>query len=342
MNSRELIRTIIAGGTADRTGLWLGNPVEESWPALNAFFGTKTEEELRRTLGDDFRWFCPEFDPGCYRHPDGLPMFDFSYKKTLSCHGGPFEECEEVADIENYNWPEAQYLDFSRTIAQLRAAGDVYRAGGMWCPFYHILMELFGMESYLMKMFTDPAVVHAATDRVCRFYYEANERFLQEAGEDLDAIFFGNDFGTQQDLICGPDQFDEFIMPWFRKFIALGKKYNKQVILHSCGAIHKVIDRIIDAEVDCLHPIQALAKNMDAQTLARDFRGRITFMGGIDTQHLLVSGIPEQVTQDVRRIRDLLGPRLIVSPSHEAVLANVPPENLEALSAAALEDRRIY
>jgi uroporphyrinogen decarboxylase len=81
---------------------------------------------------------------------------------------------------------------------------------------------------------------------------------------------------------------------------------------------------------------------MDAQTLARDFRGRITFMGGIDTQHLLVSGIPEQVTQDVRRIRDLLGPRLIVSPSHEAVLANVPPENLEALSAAALEDRRIY
>jgi len=43
------------------------------------------------------------------------------------------------------------------------------------------------------------------------------------------------------------------------------------------------------------------------------------------------------VKADVRRVKRLLGPRLVVSPSHEALLPNVPPQNLEALAQAALE-----
>ena len=153
----------------------------------------------------------------------------------------------------------------------------------------------------------------------------------------VDGFFFGNDFGTQVDLICGPDQFDEFIMPWFARFTRQAHDHGYQAILHSCGAIHKVIDRLIGAGVDCLHPLQARAANMDADTLARDFKGRIAFLGGIDTQDLLVNGTPEEVAADVRRVKELLGPRLIVSPSHEAILPNVAPANVEAMARAALE-----
>lgn len=189
----------------------------------------------------------------------------------------------------------------------------------------------------MMKMHENPEMVHAVTDHVCGFYYEANKRFFEAAGDLMDGFFFGNDFGTQIDLICGPAQFDEFIMPWFRKFTDLAHSYDYQVILHSCGAIHRVIDRLIDARVDCLHPLQALAKDMDAETLARDFGGRITFMGGIDTQQLLVHGSPDDVRADVARVKSLLGPRLIVSPSHEAILPNVPPQNAEAMANEAMK-----
>ena len=79
------------------------------------------------------------------------------------------------------------------------------------------------------------------------------------------------------------------------------------MILHSCGSIYRVIDRIIEAGVNCLHPLQALASHMDAGSLARNFKGRIAFMGGIDTQDLLVNGTPEQVEAEVRRVRGLLG-----------------------------------
>jgi hypothetical protein len=56
MNSRERIRTIISGQPADRVGFWLGNPHADTWPIYHDYFGTSTQEELRRKLGDDYRW----------------------------------------------------------------------------------------------------------------------------------------------------------------------------------------------------------------------------------------------------------------------------------------------
>ncbi len=324
MTSRERIRGIIAGEPVDRCGFWLGQPTRESWSAIHAYFATRDEEELRQKLGDDFRWIA-----------GGWP--DFKIRKQSHGQAGPFAETEDPAEVNDYPWPKAEEMDFAPVIDRLRHAGEVYRAGGMWTCFYHNIMDLFGIEAYLMKMFLNPDVVHAVTNRVCEFYYEANERLFREAGDLIDGFFFGNDFGTQLDLICGPDQFDEFIMPWFRTFTEQGHRHGYQVVLHSCGAIHKVIDRLIDAGVDCLHPLQAKAANMDAERLARDFGGRIAFLGGIDTQHLLVHGSPDEVSADVRRLKGLLGPRLIISPSHEAVLPNVPPANIAAMAEAVRE-----
>lgn len=332
MTSRERIRTIIAGEEPDRCGFWMGNPHPDSWPGLLSYFGVKTDEELRQKIGDDFRWI----PAGAYLHPEGKGLFVIPGKYA---HGtrGPFADADTVADLDNYDWPEERYMDFTSTIAALEACGDYYRASGTWTPFYHHVMDLFGMEDYLVNMYQKPELVEAVTDRVCQFYYEANERFFAQAGDLPDAFFFGNDFGTQVDTICGPTQFDQFVMPWFHKFTEQGHRFGKQVILHSCGSIYKVIGRLIESGVDCLHPLQAKAANMDAETLARDFKGKIAFLGGVDTQYLLVRGTPDEVRAEVRRLKRLLGPNLIISPSHEAILPDVPPANVAAMADAAVE-----
>jgi uroporphyrinogen decarboxylase len=108
-------------------------------------------------------------------------------------------------------------------------------------------------------------------------------------------------------------------------------------MLHSCGAIGKAIPDLIDAGIDALHPLQARAKGMDAQTLSQ-YKNDILFVGGIDTQQILPFGTPGQVRDEVKRVRSILGPGLIVSPSHEALLPNVSPENLEAMYLAATEE----
>jgi uroporphyrinogen decarboxylase len=97
-------------------------------------------------------------------------------------------------------------------------------------------------------------------------------------------------------------------MPWFRRFTDQGHKHGLQVILHSCGAINRVIPRLIDAGVDCLHPLQAKARGMDAISLARDYRGKIAFLGGIDAQDMLPNASPQEIRDEVRRVRDVLGP----------------------------------
>ncbi|MBN2090038.1 hypothetical protein JW964_10500 [candidate division KSB1 bacterium] len=338
MTRRERIKKLIAREPSDRCGFWLGNPHETTWPIYHEYFGTKTEEELHAKLGSDLRWISPQFFPDAYQHPQGLGMFDGGIsQKTSHGQAGPFANCEDVKEVEDFPWPSPEYLHFDQCLEALRNAGDVYRASGFWTPFYHNVMDLFGMESYMMKMYINPEVVHAVTDHVCQFYYDANEQFFKVAGDLVDGFFFGNDFGTQLNLICGPEQFDQFIMPWFRQFTNQGHRFGHQVILHSCGSVYKVIDRLIDAGVDCLHPLQARAADMDAETLARDFKGRITFLGGVDTQEILVHATPAEVEAEVRRVKKLLGPHVIISPSHEALLPNVTPQNVEAMARAALE-----
>ena len=100
---------------------------------------------------------------------------------------------------------------------------------------------------------------------------------------------------------------------------------------HSCGSIVEAIPQLIEAGVDVIHPIQAMAAGMQPENLKSKFEGKVAFCGGVDTQDLLPYGTPEQVAAKVRELRTVFPTGLIVSPSHEALQADVPAENVKAL-----------
>jgi uroporphyrinogen decarboxylase len=334
MTKRERIKAIFAGQPVDRCGLWLGNPHEETLEIYSDYFKVNSEEQLRETLGDDIRWIRPDRIGRYYHDPMGKTLFGRGFTEHTFGQPGPLADCENVDQLDTFPWPDPEYLKFDDCLKVLEDTGNYYRMSGLWTDFFHQVADLFGMENYLMKMFTSPDVVHAVTERVCQFYLQGNEKFFELAGDQIDGFFFGNDFGTQLDLIMGPDQFDEFILPWFKKFIEQGHRHGYQVILHSCGSIYKVIDKLIGAGVDCIHPLQAKAANMDAETLAQNFKGSVAFMGAVDTQDLLVNASPEAIKSEVKRLMETLGPQFVVSPSHEKILPNIPPENIKAMADA--------
>lgn len=335
MDSRERIKRLIAGERTDRCGLWIGNPHDDSWALYYDYFGVRSQEAVRQLLGDDFRWFHP--DRIAYKHPQGVPFFDKQRRHQGLAAEGYFADCEDVQQVYDFSWPDPDYLDFTETLAILDGFGNHYRASGMWAQFFHDLCDFFGMENYFVKMYSHPEVVHAVTERIVTSYLAANERLFATAGDRIDGFFFGNDLGSQLEMLISPKMFDEFIAPYMQRLIRQGLDHGFQIIIHSCGAIHPIIPRFIEMGVQALHPLQARARNMSAESLAADFKGKIAFIGGIDTQDLLVHATPEQVRNDVRRVKALLGPRLIVSPSHEKLLPNVPPQNLQAMCEAALE-----
>ncbi|MCL2043068.1 MAG: hypothetical protein FWG89_02900 [Treponema sp.] len=325
----------IAAGKSETCGFWHGEPNHASIENLYAYFGVNNDFELGLKLGSCCRWVRPENHHAWVKNE---PMFDTLGGRDRSSlnQNGIFAETEDPAEVEDFPWQDPQSLDFGETLREIDKTIQAGQAvlSGTWSSFFHVACDFFGMEQYFIKMHTDPDVVDAVTRHITDFYLAANEKLFKLAGNKIDGFFFGNDFGSQLDLLVSLEHFDRYIMRYFNEFIDQARRYGYKVILHSCGAIDRVIPRFIESGVDILHPIQALAKNMDAQSLAEKYNGKIIFMGGVDTQHLLPFCGPDDVRNEVKRLKNLFGPSFIVSPSHESILPNVPPENIAAMAEA--------
>ncbi len=333
--SREKVLEVFEHRSAGDGVLWTGNPDREIIHDGAVRWGIEDNAEaFFRHMDDDRRWISAD---GGYRHPEGRPMFDTAYnsksRDTLSA-AGCFADTEDLAEVEAYPWPDVKYCDFTQVYKQIEQFPDKMVFTGMWSCFFHLVADYFGMENYFIKMYEAPEIVEAVTEHVVDFYVQANEKFFAGLGDRADVMFFGNDFGTQLDLFISPEMFRRFVLPGFKKIIAVGKKYNKKILLHSCGSIYRIIPDLIDAGVDAIHPIQAKAVGMSADEL-KQYKNDLAFVGGIDAQSFFVNSTPDEIAREVDRVRSILGPSIVISPSHERILPNVPAENVLAMARAA-------
>jgi uroporphyrinogen decarboxylase len=213
---------------------------------------------------------------------------------------GPFDETTTLENVENHDWPDPDVLDFSYVRQECQNHHENYAVyGSPWCHFFHEAADMFGQENFLVFMYTKPEIVKAAIDKIVDFEIEATRRFLDAAEGLIDITFFGNDFGTQRGLFISPELWEKFIRPVVKKFIDISHDYQCRVMLHSCGSIRDIIPALIEDGVDLLDPVQTRAKEMDLPGLLNDFGGKITFHGGIDTQHTLPFGTTQDVKNEV-------------------------------------------
>lgn len=322
MTSRERIGAILhRQGTGSRPGFWSGNPNETSIEGICAYYGVESLDAVRAILKDEILWIPA--DKAYVQDKDGWTVFDGWEGACLGC--------ETAEDLDRLPWPDPCSADFSRIVAQLAASGDRYRLSGMWAPFFHDISAFMGMEEYFIAMYERPEFVHALTERLIDFYCEANRRFFVAAADELDGYFFGNDLGSQISTLVSPHMFRTFLMPYMQRLVDTARECALTVVLHSCGAISPLIGEFIAMGVDAIHPVQVKAEGMDCSVL-KQFKDRIAFIGGIDTQELLRTGTEDEIAREVLYLYEELGPNIIISPSHESILPDVPPKNLKAIS----------
>jgi len=327
----------------DRPCTWLGIPDADAQRRLFDYFGVANMGELIERLDDDL---VPVEMP--YQSPTASAIyaaFDFAKQgpvprehRTLNAPGF-FEGRRDPAAIDEFAWPDpSRYIDPDECQRAVTTAleGRV-RLGVVWSAHFQDACAAFGMEDALVAMLEAPELFRAVIDRITAFYLQANEIFFSATRGQLHAVLIGNDFGAQTGLILSPAMIREFALPGTRQLVAQAKAYGLTVIHHSCGAIREIIPDLIDAGVDVIHPIQALAQGMDPDGLHRDFGDRVAFCGGVDAQELLVRGTPVQVRNAVAGLRALFPTGLIISPSHEAILPDTPPANIAAMFSAARE-----
>ena len=337
MNSLERFYATVNREPVDRPAAWLGMPDIFAQPALFKHNGVKDFHELKLAVGDDF--YAVEVP---YESPNASAIyaaFDWymdgnvdAEERTLTTPGC-FAEAEELEDLEFFQWPDpAKYIDVEECKRRVALApDDKVCLGMMWSAHFQDTCAAFGMENALMNMIANPEIYEAVDAKIMEFYLKANEIFYEATKGRLNAVLIGNDMGSQRGLMLSPDMVRRFIIPGCKKLVEQAHSYGLKVIYHSCGSIVDIIPDLIEAGVDIIHPIQALAAGMEPQGLKEKFGDKVSFCGGVDTQDLLVNGTPEDVQKKVKELRTIFPTGLIISPSHEAILPDIPPANIQAL-----------
>jgi len=340
MNSIERFYATLDRKTVDRPASWLGLPAVLAEPKLNSYFGTKSMDELKNKIEDDI---YPIEIP--YHSPTSNAIyaaFDFAKEgnfdeqdRTLTAPGF-FEDYSDPSLINDFDWPDPKkYIDpkeCKRIVDE--APKDKAIVGIIWSAHFQDACAAFGMEEALIKMMCEPEMFQVIIDKIVDFYLEANEIFYEATKGKMHGVLIGNDLGSQQCLMLSPELIREFVLPGTKKLVEQAKKYGLKVIHHSCGAIFDIIPDLIDAGVDAVHPIQALAAGMEPAKLKEAFGDKVSFVGGVDAQFLLVNGTTQQVEDKVKELKSIFPTGLIISPSHEAILPDIHPENIEALFRA--------
>ena len=341
MRSRERLLATIERRPVDRPAWWLGDPLPETIEQLCRHFRVADFPALKRVLDDDvwsvnIPFHCP---PANHIACAFRWAKEQAYNERTLTAPGFFEGIRDPARIDDFAWPDPIPCMIA---AELRAAFDAVPADKaslalLWSCHLQDAFAAFGMEDALVCVVEAPAMFRAVTDRIVEFYLKANDAVYRAAGNRIDAVLIGNDIGCQTGLMMSPEMVREFMLPGARALIHQAQDHGIKVIHHSCGSIRPVIADIAAAGADAIHPIQALAAGMAAEELVSEFGGRISFCGGLDVQELMVHGAPAAVTHRVRELRGLFPTGLVVSPSHEALLPDVPPENIEAFRDAMQE-----
>ena len=211
---------------------------------------------------------------------------------------------------------------------------DAFVTGmGFFC-FYERLWEIRGMKDLLADFLLEPEHTMRLTNAVRDYHLEVIKGY-GEAGAD--AFYTSDDMGTQTSLFFSPEVFRKFLKPAYAALIEEAHSHDMAFWLHTCGEVTDIMEDLIEIGMDVIHPIQPHA--MDAKATVEAFGNRITFMPGIDVQHLLPHCTSEEVVEGTKELIDTFrgpGGGMIISSSN-AIHTDVPSENVKAFMKTAHE-----
>jgi uroporphyrinogen decarboxylase len=243
------------------------------------------------------------------------------------------------SDVVKFNWP---YAADKRRIAGLRDKALRYREQGklviikgLCAGVFEMQQRVRGMTNAMMDPFMFPDFSDKLIGKITDLKIEFWEMALDELGDVVDIVAEGDDYGTQDSQLIDPDHFRIHYKPHIARIIESMKRKapNARVMFHSCGNVRPIIPDFIGIGIDILNPVHITATGMSPVQLKKDFGRDIVFWGGgVDTQKILPSATPEEVSENVKRNIEALAPGggFVFATVHN-IQSEVPPQNIIAM-----------
>lgn len=267
---------------------------------------------------------------------DGITLNEFGmkmkptslYVEVVEC---PLAEVESEEDLAAYQLPNpfapGRFSDAERDIA--RYGNDYFIIGDVELSIFELAWHLTGMEKYLVELAMESTWIEKLNDMVEEW---STGLALSLISRGVDAIWLGEDLGTQLSMLISPDMWREHFKFRYERMIRKMKAANPNilVIFHSDGAVAPLIDDFIEIGVDIYNPVQPNVPGSDPQELVDKYYGKINFFGGIDQQDLLPSGDVDAIKAEINRRKKIMGENggYLMAPAH-IIQADVKPEIVE-------------
>jgi uroporphyrinogen-III decarboxylase len=159
---------------------------------------------------------------------------------------------------------------------------------------------LRGTADSMMDILADADNARTLIGKIHEFYMKELEFWVST---NVDAIFFMDDWGSQTNLLIPPATWQEFFKPLYKDYCDLAHANGKFAFMHSDGCISEIYPHLIEVGVDAINS-QIFCMDMDE--LAKTAKGKITFWGEIDRQHILPSDDINEVRNAVAKVVDKL------------------------------------
>jgi uroporphyrinogen decarboxylase len=255
----------------------------------------------------------------------------------------PLAGMETAAEVEAYSWPDpadpARYNGLREKVLDLKSRSQRAIAFNLGCQIASQARNMRGYEQWLMDFILNPVLAEAVMRKIMTIDLIMAERVLAVIGDQVDVVTVADDLATQNAPMMSPAIYRKIIKPLQQELFGFIKARTKaKLFYHCCGAASFFLEDFLEANIDILNPVQVSATNMNPEFLKKHYGDRVTFWGGVDTQHLLPYGSPQEVADGVKRLIDIMAPGggFILAAVHN-VRPEVPPENLVALFDTAWE-----
>lgn len=187
---------------------------------------------------------------------------------------------------------------------------------------------LRGEEAFLFDMAADPPLAQAlaakVADHITAVGVHALKRWnLQETG-----MWIYDDMASNNGPLFSPRSFERILLPSYRRMIAAYRAAGaSHIMLHSDGCINPIVDMLVDAGIDGIHPLERRA-GMDPAAL-RKRHPKLILVGGMDNTGTLIHGPISAVQAQTRELIELGRNGGLVIGAH-SIGPDIPLEHVAA------------
>jgi len=153
------------------------------------------------------------------------------------------------------------------------------------------LIENYGFFNAMLSMKENPSLLSGVATQLLR---EVEEKTRLAYANRFRAIAIADDIAGNKGLFFSFSYFLDVVWPIYRKIAEIIKESGLFAFFHSDGDMRKVVEPLIRAGYDCIHPVDTQA-GLNLYELKKEFGESVSFMGHIDT----ITWTKEQIHKEI-------------------------------------------